>query len=65
MVRSMETGSKGNKVDFNMFKKWGKDNIIGYKTIEEGGQKFVNLCGVRFVPITNILFPCIRIVKGQ
>ena len=39
---SMATGSKGNKVDFNTFKKWGKDNIIGYKTIEEGGQKFVN-----------------------
>ena len=39
---SMATGSKGNKVNFKMFKKWGKDNIIGYKTIEEGGRKFVN-----------------------
>ena len=39
---SMETCSKDNKVDFNTFKKWGKDNIIGYKTIEEGVRKFVN-----------------------
>ena len=55
----METGSKGNKVDFNMFKKWGKDNIIGYTMIEEGDQKFVNLYGVRFVLIAKILFSCI------
>ena len=30
----METGSQGNKVDVNMFKKWGKDNIIGHKMID-------------------------------
>ena len=40
--RTMETGSKGNKVDVNTFKKCGKDNIIGRKMIEEGGWKCVH-----------------------
>ena len=34
--------TKGNKVDLATFMKWGKDGIIGYKTINEGQRVCVN-----------------------
>ena len=27
---------KGSKVDLSTFKKWGKDGVIGYKTVQDG-----------------------------
>ncbi len=38
----MASESKGSKIDLNTFNKWGKDNVIGYKTIEENGRTYVN-----------------------
>ena len=43
-----------------MLRKWGKEDIIGYKTIE--GRV---LCGVTFVPLTRTRFSHIRICKGS
>ena len=33
---------KGNTVDLVTFMKWGKDGVIGYKTITKGDRNFVN-----------------------
>lgn len=33
--------SKGSKIDINTFKKWGKENVIGYRTAEENGRTYV------------------------
>ncbi len=38
----MANGNKGNKVDLETFKKWGKDGVIGFKTIEENSRRYVN-----------------------
>ena len=37
----MVNKSKGNKIDLNTFKNWGKGNIIGYKTSEDNGRLYV------------------------
>ena len=55
----METGSKGNKVDVNTFKKWGKDdNIIGHKTIEDGGRNAQYL--LLIYSARNLIYMCDR-----
>ena len=33
---------KGNKVDLQTFKNWGKENIFGVKTEEKDGRKLVH-----------------------
>lgn len=36
------TVPKGNKVELTTFKSWGKENIIGFKTVKENARCMVN-----------------------
>ena len=38
----MTSTGKGSKVDLLTFKKWGKDGVIGYKTVSIDNREFVN-----------------------
>lgn len=38
----MAKDHKGSKVDLLTFKKWGKDNVIGYKVEKVNGRELVN-----------------------
>ncbi len=44
----MAKDHKGSKVDLLTFKKWGKDNVIGYKVEKVNGRELMNfVCSVR------------------
>ncbi len=34
--------AKGNKIEISTFRKYGKSDIIGYKTVDENGKTYVN-----------------------
>lgn len=38
----MTSVGKGSKIDLSTFEKWGKDGVIGYKTINIDNRVFVN-----------------------
>ena len=38
----MASAGKGSKVDLLTFKEWGKDGVIGYKTVNIDHREFVN-----------------------
>ena len=38
----MASAEKGSKVDLLTFKEWGKDGVIGYKTVNIDHREFVN-----------------------
>ena len=38
----MAKNDKGSKIDLCTFKKWGKDNVLGYKVEKVNGREFVN-----------------------
>ena len=48
----MANQNNGSRVELNMFKKWEKDGVIGYKIMVE---LMPILCGIKFVLTTRIL----------
>ena len=61
----MTSVSKGNNVDLVTFKKWGKDDIIGYKTVSVENREFVNFVWCKVCARNKMRSCVIRTAKVQ